>query len=156
MKTSYNPAVVLLSLLLGLVGCTKEDIVYKELPKAVYITNKVPDGTANLSPSTTAKKTVAAGAARVYVNQPNDKDVVVNYTFAGTAVAGQDYTPPATQSVTIPAGKYSSDINFTVLNNPALTANRTVLINLTSATEGFEVGIGVAKGYTTFTYTITP
>lgn len=156
MKTKHTPALLLVALLCLLAGCTKEDIVYKEIPKAVYITNKVPDGTANLSPSTSAKKTVATGAARVYVNQPYDKDVVVNYTFAGTAIAGQDYTPPATQSVTIPAGKYMGDINFTVLNNPALTANKTVLITLTAATEGFELGIGVAKGYATFTYTITP
>jgi hypothetical protein len=156
MKTNHTLSYILLALLLGLAGCTQEDIVYKEIPKAVYITNKVPDGTANLLPSTSARKTVAAGAARVYVNQPYDKDVTVNFTITGTAVAGQDYTLPVTQSVTIPAGKYSGDINFTVLNNPALTASRTVLINLTSASEGFDVGIGVAKGYATFTYTITP
>jgi hypothetical protein len=156
MKTTHTPAVFLVALLCLLASCTKEDIMYKEIPKAVYITNKVPDGTANLSPSTTARKTVATGAARVYVNQPYDKDVTVNYTLAGTAVVGQDYTPPATQSVTIPAGKYSGEINFTVINNPALTTNKTVLITLTSATEGFELGIGAAKGYATFTYTITP
>lgn len=156
MKTKRNPAVLFVALLCLLAGCANEDIVYKELPKAVYITNKVPDGTTNLAPSTTARKTVATGAARVYVNQPYDKDVTVNYTLAGTAIPGQDYTPPATQSVIIPAGKYSGEINFTVLNNPALTTNRTVLITLTAATEGFELGIGVAKGYATFTYTITP
>lgn len=154
MKTKSNFVLILFTLLL-LVGCA-EDEVYKEIPKAVYITNKVPDGTANLLGSASARKTVAAGVARVYVNQPYDKDVTVNFTFAGTAVAGQDYTPPTTQSVTIPAGKYAGEINFTVINNPALTANKTVIINLTAATEGFELGIGVTKGYATFTYTITP
>ena len=147
---------MLVTLLLMLAGCTKEEEVYNDLPKAVYITNKAPDGTANITNSASARKTVAAGAARVYVNQPSDRDVVVNYTIAGTAVAGQNYTAPATKSVTIPAGKYLGDINFTVLNDPTQTTNRTVLINLISATEGFEVGIGVAKGYATFTYTITP
>ncbi len=155
MKSKHTSTLVLLALIVGLAGCNK-DIVYKELPKAVYIANKVPDGTTTITNSASAKKSVATGAARVYVNQPYTKDIVVNYAVAGTAVAGQDYTPPATQSVTIPAGKYSGDINFTVLNNPALTANRTILINLTSASDGFDVGIGVAKGYATFTYTITP
>ncbi|MFD2569667.1 hypothetical protein ACFSUS_03425 [Spirosoma soli] len=155
MKNRIKAGIALLLLVTVLLGCTEEE-VYKELPKAVYIANKVPDGTANLLGSTSARKTVAAGAARVYVNQPYDKDVTVNFTLAGTAIQGQDYTPPATQSVTIPAGKYSAEINFTVLNNPNLTANRTVIINLTAATEGFELGLGVAKGYATFTYTITP
>ena len=156
MKTKHTLAVLVVALLIGLAGCTKDDIVYKEMPKAVYITNRVADGTTNITSSASARKTVATGAARVYVNQPHDKDVVVNYTLAGTAVAGQNYTPPTTQSVTIPAGKYSGEINFTVLNDPAQTASRTVLITLTAATEGFELGIGVAKGYATFTYTITP
>lgn len=156
MKTKHTPILTLLALLLVLAGCAKEDEVYKDLPKAVYITNKVPDGTTNLASSASARKTVAAGAARVYVNVPFEKDVTVNFTLAGTAISGQDYTPPTTQSVTIPAGKYSAEINFVVLNNPAQTTNRTVIINLTAATEGFELGIGVAKGYAIFTYTITP
>jgi uncharacterized protein YcfL len=155
MKTNLIVNLSLLTLFF-MVGCRQEDIAYKELPKAVYITNKVPDGTANITNSATARKNVTAGSARVYLNQPYDKDVVVNYTLAGTAIQGQDYTPPATQSVTIAAGKYSADLNFTVLNNPAQTTNKTVLITLTAATEGFEAGIGVTKGYNVFTYTITP
>ena len=152
MKTKHFPGLILVAFLLLFVGCTKEEAVYKELPKAVYISNKVADGTANITNAASAKKNVATGAARVYVNVPYEKDVTVNFTLAGTAIAGQDYTPPATQSVTIPAGRYSGEINFVVLNNSAQTTNKTVIINLTAATEGFEV----AKGYTTFTYTITP
>lgn len=156
MKKLLNAGVAFILLLATVLqGCTKEE-VYKEIPKAVYITNKVADGTANITNSASARKTVAAGAARVYLNQPYDKDVTVNFTLAGTAVQGADYTPPATQSVTILAGRYSGEINFAVLNNPAQTANRTVLITLTAATEGFEIGLGVAKGYNVFTYTITP
>lgn len=155
MKTKLNIG-ILLAVLLLLAGCKKEDEVYKELPKTVYIANKVADGTANITNSASARKTVAAGAARVYVNQPYDKDVTVNFTVTGTAIAGQEYTLPTTQSVTIAAGRYSGEINFTVLNSAAQTTSKTVIITLVSATEGFDVGLGVAKGYTTFTYTITP
>lgn len=155
MKTNRNLSSLLLLLALLTAACTKDE-VYNELPKAVYIANKAPDGTANITNSASARKTVAAGAARVYLNQPFDKDVTVTFTLAGTAVAGVDYTAPTTRSVTIAAGRYSGEINFTVLNNPAQTTSKTVLINLTGASEGYEVGIGVAKGYATFTYTITP
>ncbi|GAB3710400.1 hypothetical protein GCM10027592_47130 [Spirosoma flavus] len=156
MKIKSNLAWLLIAVLPMLAGCTKEETVYKDLPKAVYITNKVADGTANITNSASAKKNVTTGAARVYLNQPYEKDVTVNFTLGGTATAGQDYTPPTTQSVTIVAGRYSGEINFAVLNNPAQTTNKTVLINLVSATEGFDIGIGFPKGYSTFTYTITP
>nr|WP_295926243.1 hypothetical protein [uncultured Dyadobacter sp.] len=154
MKTPLN-CFSIIALVLLITGC-KEDEVYNELPKAVYITNKAPDGTANITNSATARKNVAAGAARVYLNQPNEKDVVVNFTLSGTAVQGQDYTPPTALAVTIPAGSYSGDINFSVLNNAGQTTNKTVIIQLTSASEGFGIGIGVLKGYGTFSYTITP
>jgi hypothetical protein len=155
MKSTHNPNYLLLALLFLLAGCAKEE-VYKEMPRAVYIANKAPDGTANITNSASAKKNVAAGAARVYLNQPSDKDVTVNFTLAGTAIPGQDYTAPTTQSVVILASRYSGDINFTVLNNPSQTTNKTVIVNLTAATDGYELGIGVAKGYATFTYAITP
>lgn len=154
MRTILNNCFVLVLLFL-LAGC-KEDEIYNQLPKAVYITNKAPDGTANITNSASAKKSVATGAARVYLNQPNGKDVTVSFTVAGTALPGQDYTPPSTLAVTIPAGKYSGEINFAVLNNANQTTNKTVIINLTAASEGFEIGIGVLKGYGSFTYTITP
>ncbi len=156
MKKLLNVGLACSLLLTVLAGCAKQDEVYNELPKAVYIANKVADGTANITNSASAKKNVAAGAARVYLNQPFAKDVTVTFTLAGTAVAGVDYTAPATQSVTVAAGRYSGEINFAVLNNPAQTTSKTVIINLTGASDGYEVGIGVAKGYASFTYTITP
>lgn len=148
-------SILVFGLLMSLLGCQQEE-TYKDLPKAVYIVNKAPEGAANMTNSTSARKTVGAGVARVYVNVPYEKDVVVTYTLAGTAVAGQDYTPPASNTVTVPAGKYFGEINFTVLNNPAQTTARTVVVTMTNATEGFQLGIGWPRGYSVFTYTITP
>ncbi|AQG79189.1 hypothetical protein [Spirosoma montaniterrae] len=143
-------------LVFGLQSCAPDEEVYKELPKAVYFANRPATGAANLTNSASGRRTVPTGVARIYVNQLYDRDVVVNFSIGGTAVAGQDYTPPAAMSVTIPAGKYFGEITFPVLNNPAQTANRTVVFTMTSATEEFALGIGFPRGYFTFTYTITP
>lgn len=136
-------------------GCTK-DKEYNPLPFTTYLlADFTPAGTGATN-SAAGRKTVSKVVARVFVNQPFSKPVNVTYTYSGTAVQGQDYNPVTPLTVTIPADTYYAPIEFTVINNPALTANKTVVITLQSATEGFDLGLGSARSYKAYTYTIQP
>ncbi|AXY74165.1 hypothetical protein D3H65_09340 [Paraflavitalea soli] len=141
--------------LLASTSCKKDDPTYPDAPKRVYTVNKVPDGTVTFTNSAAGKKNTT-GVARVYLNQLYTSDVNVSFTLTGTATAGVDYTPPAPLNVTIPAGSWYAEINIVGLNNPLQTAKKTVIITLTAATEGFEIGLGYANAYGVFTYTINP
>jgi hypothetical protein len=141
--------------LLAAPSCKKDNPVYPDAPKRVYTVAKVPDGTVTFTNSATGNKNTT-GVARVYLNQLYTADVTVSFTLAGTATAGVDYTVPAGLSVTIPAGSWSADINIKGLNNTLQTIKKTVIITLSSATQGFEIGLGYANAYGVFTYTITP
>ncbi|UKT65950.1 hypothetical protein [Pedobacter mucosus] len=142
-------------------GCKKEDDEeYRAIPDAVYVTSNAVTGTGSTAATTitnsaSGKVTVTPAVARVYVNTLKTADVVVNYSISGTAVTGTNYAVPTTTSVTIPAGKWYGDIPITILNT-AVTANRTIIVTLTSATNNTQVGIGTDKNYKVFTYTIIP
>lgn len=140
--------------LLAFSSCKKDEPVYPDAPKRVYTVAKVPDGTVTFTNSAAGKKNTT-GVARVYLNQLYASDVSVSFTLTGTATAGVDYTAPEL-SVTIPAGSWYADINIVGLNNPLQTIKKTVIISLTSATQGFEIGLGYAYAYGVFTYTINP
>jgi hypothetical protein len=139
----------------ALQSCADEEN-YKPLPYEVYVASKVPAGTTAFTNSASAKKTVPGGVFRIYVNQLYDKDVTVSFEISGTAVSAQDFNPPAALSAVIPANSYFAEVNFEVINNPLLTSSRTVVFTLTGASEGFDIGIGAARGYKVFTHTITP
>lgn len=164
MKKTLNNIIALLFCvsICTLISCKKDNEIYPEAPKRIYIVNRVPEGTITLTGTTvfssavTVKKNIPGGVARVYLNKPYDKEVSVTYTFSGTAVQGLDYNPPASLSVVIPAGQYYAEINFTVLNNPAQTTSKTVIISLANVTEGFEPGLGADFKYKIFTYNIAP
>ncbi len=160
---NYYKTTKLLVLFLAFVAfgsCKKDDIDYKAIPDAVYVTSNAVTGTGptastTITNSASGKVTVTPAVARVYVNTLKNADVVVNYAIIGTAVAGTNYTTPATTTVTIPAGKWYGDIPITVLNT-VVTANRTIIVTLTSASNNTQIGIGTDRNYKVFTYTLTP
>ncbi|MBC7912693.1 MAG: hypothetical protein H7Y07_01085 [Pyrinomonadaceae bacterium] len=136
-------------------GCSKEED-YKPMPFATYLLSDLTPAGTTTSNSASGRKTVSKVIARVFVNQPVDKPVTVTYAYSGTAVQGQDYNPVTPLTVTVPASTYYAPIEFTVINNPALTSNKTVIITLKSATDGFDLGLGTNKTFKTYTYTIQP
>ena len=79
---------------------------------------------------------------------PVTEPVTVDYTIAGTAVAGTDFVP-LTGSVTIPAGATSTTLNFVPRANPANTNNRTATLTL-SAKPGYGVGANDSASVTIF------
>jgi hypothetical protein len=142
-----------------LFGCKKEES-YKELPDAVYITSTAVTGTGSnasttITNSATGKVSVSPATARLYVNTLKDKDVTVSYTLAGTAVAGVNYTTPNPLTIIVPAGKWYADISIPVINVPLVGGNKTIVINLTTATNDIQLGLGSENNYKTFTYTLT-
>ena len=140
-------------------SCKKNAEINTPIPDAVYITSTAVTGS-GASASTTitnaasGKISVSPASARVYVNTPKTADISVSYTLGGTAIAGTNYTLPSVQSIIIPAGKWYADINISVINSP-LSANRTIIINLSSASNNLQLGLGSDKTYKSFTYTLT-
>jgi len=61
------------------------------------------------------------------------EDITVNYTVAGTATAGTDYTA-LTGSVTIPAGQNSVNVPVLVIDDQIIEGTETVIATLTGAT----------------------
>lgn len=144
--------------LLVFAGC-KKDETYPPVVDAIYITSTAITGSGTTASTTitnsaSGKVSVTPAAARVYVNTLKSFDVVVTYTLSGTAVAGTNYTVPTPMSITIPAGKWSADIQIPVINTP-LASNKTIIITLTTASNNTLVGIGTDRNYKTFTFTIT-
>jgi hypothetical protein len=95
----------------------------------------------------TANDPVAAepsnpGQFTVALSQLSDTDTVISYGVSGTAVAGSDYTA-LSGTVTISAGSLSATIDVSVLDLPALEADETVIVTLTSITSGdADISIG--------------
>lgn len=145
-----------ISVLALLQGCQKVEEIYPEVPKRVFITQAAPAGTTRLTVTASGKKTISPVTFRVFVNKLYDVDVTAPFIISGTAVVGQDFNPPASSSVVIPAGSYYTDVAFTVLNNVAQISSKTVIITLINTADGFEAGLGRDYKYKVFTYTITP
>jgi hypothetical protein len=151
-----------LAALLGVFFCLnscKKDESYPPLPDAIYIVSNAitgPGSTAStaITNSATGKVSVSPAVARVFVNTLKTADVTITYTLSGTAVDGTNYTAPNPMSITIPAGQWYTDIKIPVIN-AALASNKTIIITLATATNNFQVGLGVDRTYKTFTYTLT-
>ncbi|MNL54673.1 hypothetical protein D3C87_1780230 [compost metagenome] len=92
--------------------------------------------------------------ARVYVNTPKERDITINYTISGTAVAGTHYVLPQNQSITIPAGQWFGRIEIPTISG-TLTSNKTVIITLETSDENIQLGLGLKRTHKTFTYTLT-
>lgn len=71
-------------------------------------------------------------------NQINFSDVVVSFSYSGTATSGSDYTNVA--SITIPAGNLTASGTITVTNDNLYEGNETVIIDISSVTNGTENG----------------
>lgn len=89
---------------------------------AIVSIAKITDGVESNSPTD--------GKFRVSLSAVSTTDTVVNYTVSGTATAGTDFTP-LTETVTIPAGQVSADINVGVLNDAIVESAETVVVTLT-------------------------
>jgi hypothetical protein len=157
MKSLTFISTILLLTTLG--GCQKEQ-QGAPIPAAVYlVSNSItgPGTTAVTAITNSASSKVSAGPAiaRLYVNVPQPADVTVTYALSGTAQAGVNYTPPTPLSVTIPAGTWSANISIPVINTPLVGGNKTLIITLDTATDNTQLGLGAARNYTTFTYTLT-
>ena len=85
----------------------------------------------------------------VTLSAASGKAVTVPYTLGGTAAADDDYTDPATKSVTIAAGDTEADIAIPVKGDEIDEANETVIVTLgapTNATVSTAEGAGTATG----------
>ena len=86
-------------------------------------------GGGTIQPGSNGAFTVSRAA-----NSNTTKALIVNYTFSGTAVAGDDYSTPgsSTGSVTIPAGQNSANIPVTVPaeNGSAAKPARSIALTL--------------------------
>ncbi len=74
--------------------------------------------------------TPTAGKFRVTQSAVATTDTVINYSIAGTATAGSDYTT-LTGTVTILAGQTTADIDGLVLNDALVEGAETVIVTLT-------------------------
>ncbi|MBF7093481.1 hypothetical protein IUY40_18270, partial [Flavobacterium sp. ALJ2] len=99
-------------------------------------TNTDPEAIALSFTPTTA--TVAEGEKHIFtVGFPSgvtlDTDTVANFSITGTAINGTDYETIA-DSVTIPAGKNSVDINIQTIKELVIEENETIILTGTSVT----------------------
>ena len=80
------------------------------------------------------------------------REVTVTYTLGGTATAGNDYTDPATKTVTIAAGSTTGNIVIPVKGDLLAEGNETVIVTLSGATNA---NVSSVSGENTGTGTIT-
>ncbi len=92
------------------------------------------------------------GQFTVMMSAASDKDTVINYSVAGTAGSGADFTA-LSGSVTILAGSTSAVIDVATIDNAILEDNETVIVTLTG-TDDTDVTVSTAPGANTATVTI--
>src|SRR5206468_8849307 len=79
--------------------------------------------------------TVTATLSRVY-----SQTVTVNLAFSGTATLTSDYTRSGT-SIVIPPGSTNGSITLTAVQDTLNEANETILVDISSVTNGTESGV---------------
>jgi hypothetical protein len=141
-------------------ACRKDQQGASIPPAAYLIANTVtgPGPTAITTTTNSASSKVSAGPAimKLYVNTPQSQDVTITYHLSGTAQAGVNYTPPSPTNATIKAGSWTTAISIPVINTPLTGGNKTIILTLDSASDpNMQMGLGAAKTYNTFTYTLT-
>jgi len=72
------------------------------------------------------------GVFTVTQTKASSVDTVVNYTLAGTALEGIDYTTVSPHTVTILAGQTTATITIPTLDDNLVEATETVIATLTS------------------------
>ena len=70
----------------------------------------------------------------VTLSAVSGRTVTVTYTLGGTATAGDDYTDPATKSLSIPAGSQTANLLIPVKGDVVDELNETVIVTLSGAT----------------------
>ena len=68
------------------------------------------------------------------------ENVVVSLSLGGTAIKGTDYTISA-EEIIIAAGDITNAVTITAINDTAETGNKTVIINISSVTNGTNDGL---------------
>jgi hypothetical protein len=91
--------------------------------------------------TTQAAEPSSNGLFTVSLSQVSTTDIVVNYTVAGTATAGGDYTA-LTGTVTILANQLSATIPVTVLDDLTTESPESVIVTLTGVTGSAGVVLG--------------
>ncbi len=92
------------------------------------------------------------GQFTVTMSAASDKDTVINYSVAGTAGSGTDFTA-LSGSVTILAGSTTALIDVATIDDAILEDNETVIVTLTG-TDDSDVTVSTAPGANTATVTI--
>lgn len=99
--------------------------------------------------TTHAAEPASNGAFRIQLptSMSSSEDITVNYTVAGTATTGIDYTA-LSGTVVIPAGQNSAPLSVQVIDDYYMEATETVIVNLTdgaSASFAFPITSVVAQ-----------
>lgn len=153
--------VITILVLTFFLGACQKDQKGAPIPAAAYLIANTVTGTGPTAITTTTnsasgKVSVTPAIIKLYVNTPQPQDVTISYRLSGTAVAGVNYTMPNPLSATIPAGTLTTAIDIPVINTPLTGGNKTIIVTLDSSSEaGMQLGLGAAKIYNTFTYTLT-
>ncbi len=103
----------------------------------------VDDDTANvnltLAPTSLAENGGTASVTATLSN-PSTQNVTVNLAFTGSATLGSDYTRSAA-AITILAGNTSGSLILTGVNDPTVEGNESIIVDVTSVTNGTENGV---------------
>lgn len=73
----------------------------------------------------------ANASVQLKLNYPSPEDVVVNLTYAGTAVSGTDYTAPET--LTIPIGQTTADLTIEISDDTDIEIIEDIQVTIASA-----------------------
>lgn len=98
----------------------------------------VPTVTISASPASIVENGGVSVVTAV-LNNASYQNVDVNFSFSGTATNNTDYTRSGT-SVTINAGSTSGSISITAINDATYEGNETVVVDVSSVTNGTENG----------------
>ncbi|WP_421939882.1 Calx-beta domain-containing protein [Pedobacter sp.] len=88
--------------------------------------------------SPNAAEPATNGAFTISIQNASTNATVVSYAVSGSATSGTDYTA-LTGTATIPAGSTSVVVPVTVINDQVVEGNETLVLTLTSATNGVTI-----------------
>jgi hypothetical protein len=100
--------------------------------------DSAPTVTISASPSTISENGGASVVTAVLSNA-SYQNVDVNFSFSGTATNNSDYTRSGT-SLTITAGNTSGSISITAIDDVTVETSETVIVDVSSVTNGTENG----------------
>ncbi len=144
------------TVIVTLTGTDDSDVTVSTAPGANTATVTIADNdTATVSITandSTAAEPANDGQFTVTMSATSDKDTVINYSVAGTAGSGTDFTA-LSGSVTILAGSTTAVIDVATIDNAILEDNETAIVTLTGTNDA-DVTVSTAPGANTATVTI--